>query len=228
MYNNCKIVNPINKHKFTFIMLHPMFCDYTYFDGLLYNFKKYSIYFNNIKFIFPNAPILDIDYPNNKQFNVNSWYNYYTCYDNIDKIDEINLENFNYQTKRIQKILNNEAILLNSYKNIYLGGVSQGGTLVFNILNNINRNIGAIFIVKSLYMHKYINLKQNKNTPIYIYSGNIDEVYTITFQKKMVENLFNYTIYWNIIQNLDHGSKILEEDLFIINSFSNNLTNIKL
>ena len=44
----------------------------------------------------------------------------------------------------------------------------------------------------------------------------------------MVEKLSNYTIYWNIIQNLDHGSKILEEDLFIINSFSNNLTNIKL
>ena len=195
---------------------------------IFYTILKYSKYFDNIKFIFPNAPILDIDYPNNKQFNVNSWYNYYTCYDNINKIDEINLNDFSNETKRIQKILNNEAILLNSYKNIYLGGVSQGATLVFNILNNINRNIGGIFIIKSLYMHKYINLKQNKNTPIYIYSGNIDEVYNINFQKKMIEKLSNYTIYWNIIENLDHGSKILEEDLFIINSFSNNLTNIKL
>lgn len=228
MYNNCKIINPTNKHIFTFIMLHPMFCDSSYFDDFLYNFKKYSKYFDNIKFIFPNSPIIDIDYPNNKQYNVKSWYNYYTCYDNIDKIDEINLHDFSNETKRIQKILNNEAILLNSYKNIYLGGVSQGGTLVFNILNNINRNIGGLFIIKSLYMYKYINLKQNKNTPIYIYSGNKDEIYSIKFQKKMIQKLFNYTIYWNIIQNLDHGSKILEEDLFIINSFSNNLTKIKL
>ena len=228
MYNNCKIINPTDKHIFTFIMLHPMSCDSSYFDDFLYNFKKYSKHFSNIKFIFPNSPIIDIDYPNNKQYNVKSWYNYYTCYDNIDEIDEINLHDFSNETKRVQKILNNEAILLNSYKNIYLGGVSQGGTLVFNILNNINRNIGGLFIIKSLYMHKYINLIQNKKTPIYIYSGNKDEIYNIKFQKKMIEKLFNYTIYWNIIQNLDHGSKILEEDLFVINSFSNNLTNIKL
>ena len=44
MYNDCKIIHPTNKHIFTLIMLHPMFCDYTYFDDLLYNFKIFKIF----------------------------------------------------------------------------------------------------------------------------------------------------------------------------------------
>ena len=34
--------------------------------------------YNSIKFIFPESPIMDVDYPKDKQYNVKSWYNYYT------------------------------------------------------------------------------------------------------------------------------------------------------
>ena len=32
MYANCNIINPKNKHLFSFIMLHPMQCDSNYFN----------------------------------------------------------------------------------------------------------------------------------------------------------------------------------------------------
>ena len=188
MYKNCIIINPKKKHCFTFLMLHPMCYSSEYFDSFITYFSKYYI-FNNIKFIFPEAPLLNIDYPNNKLYNVPSWYNYYTCYDNCSKVDIINIEDFDKQCSRIIEIIKNEAFILNKFNKIFIIGVSQGGTLLFNILNKLPRNIGGLFCIKSIYMEKYIKLKKNKNTPIFIFSGNLDKVYNINFQKKNIRTI---------------------------------------
>ena len=60
---------------------------------------------------------MDVDYPNNKQYNVKSWYNYYTCYNNLNKLDKINSNEFLLQTQKIVTIINNEATRLKTYKN---------------------------------------------------------------------------------------------------------------
>ena len=233
MYQNCNIINASRKHKFTFIMLHPMQCDSKYFYNFLNYFEKISkvnYIFECIKFIFPEASYMNIDYPNNKQYNIQSWYNYYTCYNNINKIDKIDLKDFEYSTSRIINIIYNEAFILNSFKHIYLVGVSQGGTLLFNILNKLPRSIGGIYCIKSIYMHKYIKLKKNLKTPIYIFSGSKDKVYNLNLQKICFQKLKNkkYNIKWTIIKNLDHHKIIAQEHDFIINNFLDNLLNIKL
>ena len=214
-------------------MLHPMQCDSKYFYNFLNYFekiKKIKFIFESIKFIFPEASLMDIDYPNNKQYNIQSWYNYYTCYNNINKIDKINIEDFENSTNRIINIIYNEAFILNSFKNIYLLGVSQGGTLIFNVLNKLPRNIGGLFIIKSIYMDKYIKLKKNVKTPIFIFSGNNDEVYNIKLQKLCFEKLKKrkYNIKWTIINDLDHHKKSNKEYKFIICNFYKNLYSIKL
>ncbi len=214
-------------------MLHPMQCDSKYFYNFLNYFekiKKIKFIFESIKFIFPEASLMDIDYPNNKQYNIQSWYNYYTCYNNINKIDKINIEDFENSTNRIINIIYNEAFILNSFKNIYLIGVSQGGTLIFNVLNKLPRNIGGLFIIKSIYMDKYIKLKKNVKTPIFIFSGNNDEVYNIKLQKLCFEKLKKrkYNIKWTIINDLDHHKKSNKEYKFIICNFYKNLFSIKL
>ena len=231
MYNNCNVINASNKHEFTFILLHPMHCNGDYFNSLVVNFEKnnFSNYiFESIKFIMVNADKIDIDYPNNKLYNISSWYNYYTCNDGIDKIDKINTEQYYIQSNRILNIINNEAFILNNYNRIFLVGVSQGGTLLFDILNNIPRNIGGIFAIKTIYMYKYTKLT-NKfiNTPIYIFSGNDDNIYTIKFQKKCYKKIINkkYKTKWLIKENLDHNTKSLDEDNFIINNFINKINN---
>jgi len=90
-----------SKHKYTFIMLHPMGNNSSYFDDYIDYFKKCNrTLTNSIKFVLPESLTMDIDYPNNKQYNVKSWYNYYTCYNNVNKLDKINTQDFNEQTKK--------------------------------------------------------------------------------------------------------------------------------
>ncbi len=233
MYKDCNIINASSKHKFTFIMLHPMHCDSKYFYDFLNYFEKINkinYIYESIKFIFPEAPFIDIDYPKNKQYNIQSWYNYYSCYNNINKIDKINFNDFEESTNRIVNIIYNEAFILNSFKHIYLVGVSQGGTILFNILNKLPRNIGGLFIIKSIYMDKYIKLRKNVKTPIFIYSGSKDNIYNLKLQELCFKKLKskNYNIKWTIIKNLDHYKIIVKEHQFILNNFLDNLFSVKL
>jgi len=225
MYMNSDIciIKPKYNHKYTFILLHPMCCDYTYFFDFITKFKTntyYSKYYNNIKFIIPNSNIMNINYPNNTLYNVNSWYNYYTCYDGINKIDKINIDDFLESTKKIIDIIKKENAILKSYKKIFIYGVSQGGTLIFNILKLLSKNIGGVFISKSIYMKKYINLNTNKKTPIFIYSGKNDQIYNINFQKKLIKNLKKkYNILFYIENDIDHFQYSDNEFNFILNNF---------
>ena len=221
MYINTIIHNSVKKHKYTFIMLHPMYSDATYFNDHIDYFRKVnSSLTNSIKFILPQSPVMDIDYPNNKQYNIKSWYNYYTCYNNLNKLDKINVSHFNLQTKKIVAIINNEAAVLKSYAKLFVIGVSQGGTLLFNILKFLPQPLGGLLCIKSLYMYKYIHLKTNNSTPLFFYSGNKDNVYSLEFQKKCAKMLEKkYNVNWTIIDGLDHYSKIQDEYDFIFSNF---------
>jgi predicted esterase len=221
MYNNSIIHNNVKKHKYTFIMLHPMFSDSTYFNDYIDYFRKCdTVLTNSIKFVLPESPLMDIDYPNNKQVNVKSWYNYYTCYNNVHKLDKINTQDFISQTNKIITIINEEAAILKSYKKLFIIGVSQGGTLLFNILKFLPHTLGGIFCIKSLYMYKYINLNTHSSVPLFFYSGNKDEIYNLEFQQKCAKLLEHYyVIKWTIIDNLDHHTKIQEEYDFIFRNF---------
>lgn len=216
MYDNTLIINSNKKHKYTFIMLHPMYSDSTYFNDYITYFKNNCIIANAIKFIMPQSPLIDVDYPNNKQYCVKSWYNYYSCYNNLNKVDKISIEDFNEQTSRLVSIINSEAVILNSYKSLFIIGVSQGGTLLFNILNKLPSPLGGLFCVKSLYMYKYIKLRKNRATPLFFYSGTKDTIYNLEYQKKCSQLLERkYKIVWKTVNNLDHYTKIEEEYKFI-------------
>jgi predicted esterase len=165
----------------------------------------------------PQSPLMTIDYPNNKQYNVRSWYNYYSCYNNLNKVDKISIDDFNEQTSRLVNIINSEAAILKSYKSIFIIGVSQGGTLLFNILNKLPNPLGGLFCIKSLYMYKYIRLRKNRTTPLFFYSGTNDEIYNLEYQKKCSKLLERkYKIVWKIITNLDHYTMIEEEYKFVL------------
>ena len=220
MYDNTLIIYSNKKHKYTFIMLHPMCSDATYFNDYINYFKNNCIIANTIKFILPQSPLMDVDYPNNKQYCVASWYNYYSCYNNLNKVDKISIQDFNMQTSRLVSIINSESSILNSYKSIFIIGVSQGGTLLFNILNNLPSPLGGLFCIKSLYMYKYIKLRKNRATPLYFFSGTKDTIYNLEYQKKCSQLLERkYKIVWKTVNNLDHYTKIEEEYKFILERF---------
>jgi hypothetical protein len=69
-------------------------------------------------------------------------------------------------------------------------------------------------------MYKYINLKTHSTVPLFLYSGNKDEIYNLEFQQKCAKLLEHYyVIKWTIIDNLDHHTKIQEEYDFIFRNF---------
>ena len=223
MYANCNIINPTNRHLFTFIMLHPMQCDSNYFNNFLEYFEriyKAKYLYDSIKFIFPESPIMDVDYPKNKQYNVKSWYNYYTCYDNIVDIDIIDVMDYNYQTNRILDIIHKEAFVLNNYDNIFIAGTSQGGTLLFNILNKLPCKIGGIFCIKSIYMYKYTEINFYIETPIFIFTTVHDDIYNYKLQKISFNKIKNKScnFNWIKVKNFLHNEYNEQENIFIINN----------
>jgi predicted esterase len=140
------------------------------------------------------------------------------------------VQDFERSSERIINIIYNEAFILNKFKSIYLVGVSQGGTLLFNILNKLPRSVGGIYCIKTIYMDKYIKLKNNKKTPLFIFSGARDTIYNYKFQKICYEKLKKrkYNINYTVINDLDHYSISNYEHKFIIHNFINNLYDNKL
>ena len=199
-------------NKYTLIFLHGM---YQTNKSLEYIYETINNNFKNIKIIFPNAPIIDIDWPHYKEYNVSSWYNYYS--NNNGKLyhDLISLNDFNREKNRIYKIIKNEIDLLNGKsENIIIGGISQGGTIAFDLALTCDLKLAAFIGIHTILMDDYIKKKLLNNLPIYLFSGKNDEIYDIKLQKRSVENL-NLNIKW-IIKDLTHcESSILETEFLI-------------
>ena len=87
------------------------------------------------------------------------------------------------------------------------------------------KNIGGLFISKSIYMKKYINLNNNKKTSIFIYSGKNDQINKLKFQKKLIKYLEykKFKINWSIEENIDHFTHSDNEYIFVINNFINTI-----
>ena len=207
------IINPTDEHKYTIILLHGM---YSNPNDLLYvsNILKNS--FNFLKIILVHSPIIDINWPEGKECNVNSWYNYYTRNDNLMIHDNINKIQFKEQYLRIDKIIKNENCLIGN--NVILGGYSQGGTLVYDIVFNSNNLIKAGFIFHSVFMDNIIRINNIKNieTPIFIVSGKKDNIYNFKLQEQMINLLKskNARIYWKILNNIGHCEYSNDEEIF--------------
>ena len=179
---------------------------------LTYKLKKNYKY---LKIILPNAPKRNINWKN-----VNSWYNYFTCYDGLMKQDEIDEADFHNQVKRINKIIDEEVKLLGGKsENIIIGGFSQGGTLALHIGLNYCKPIGCIIGMHTILMDNvtYITNECQK-IPIYLFSGKKDQIYNIRLQNKSLKTLkkLKFEIIWKIERNLSHSEYSIHEYPFII------------
>jgi len=224
MNQNNIILNPKKKHIFTFILLHGMSSNNNSFDNFLHFFENnspYKIYFNNTKFIIPASPVINVHYPQQTLYNINSWYDYYTQYDGKNKIDKINTYQFYQQTTRLLSLIKTESNLIKN-KNIYCIGISQGGTLLFNILKFLKFKIGAIIPIDTIYMNNYIKLNFTF-TPIFILTHYHDEIYPFQLQNKYYNLLRkkNITINQTILYHGYHAEESLYQFKFILNSIFN-------
>lgn len=192
------------KHIYTFILLHGMNMDISFLFKIVKKLQKYN---KNLKIILPIAEKININWSHSIEYNISSWYNYYTCYDNLFKHDKININQFNKYTKNINTLLDREINIIKNSKNLVIGGVSQGGTLAFNIGINYHSKIGGIIGIHTIFMNNVIVLKKNyNNIPIFLFSGTNDNIYNIKFQDYSLETLREkyFKIFWFIEKNLEH------------------------
>lgn len=206
-------------YKYTIIFLHGMYQDNKSLDNLVKDIINYN---NLIKVILPNAPIRTITWPNKPENNVNSWYNYFTRQDGTMEHDEINIKQFNKQTDKINEMIENEIKILGDSRKIIIGGVSQGGTLALNIALTSKYKLGGYIGIHTILMNNVISLTNKMNKlPIFLFSGEKDQIYNIKLQKYSFKELykFGYEINWEI-EDLTHCQYSEKENKFIINAIN--------
>jgi len=219
--NNDYIFLPAKKHEYTIILLHGMNETTESLLKLTYKLiKKYQ----NLKIILPNTPKINITWPEETEKNINSWYNYFTRYDGLMKHDKIDENNFYKQVKRINKIIDKEVKLLDGKsENIMIGGFSQGGTLALHIGLNYHEQLGCIIGIHTILLDITKVTDKCQKIPIYLFSGNKDQIYNIRLQNLSLKKLrkLKYEIIWKIIKNLKHSEYSKYEYPFIIKAIHN-------
>lgn len=214
------IFNAIEVHLYTLILLHGMFQTSKSLISIANYIQNYN---KNIKIILPDAPKRNISWSTPPDYNVSSWYNYYTRYDGLFIHDEINKNHFNQQTIRINNLIERESKLIN-YNKIIIAGISQGGTLALNIGLNYKEKLAGIIGIHTILMNNIVNLNNIQKIPIYLFSGNKDNIYNIDFQKESFKKLKLQNINivdWFIENNLGHCEYSIKEYRFIIKSIQN-------
>lgn len=208
-----KIYYPKKQHLYSIIMLHGMYCDNTSFNDLVIKIQKIN---QHVKIILPNAPVRDIDWPEGKENDVNSWYNYFTRKDGELEHDIIDKKQYNEESDKIKKLIEEESTYIN-YSNIILLGESQGGTIVSKLALETKNQIGAFILIDSVFMDNIL-ISNVKYPNIYIYSSENDEVYTVELQKNSVKNLRleDYIVKWYIDKGVNHCDYGAGRDIFIL------------
>tara|TARA_B100000925_G_scaffold194320_1_gene147125 strand:+ start:1737 stop:2396 length:660 start_codon:yes stop_codon:yes gene_type:complete len=213
-------IHPRVLHKNTLIVLHGMYCDAKttkeYFKDLI-DKMPYT------KFIFVESPKMTINWPQGNESNVKSWYNYYTRKDGVLDHDDINIDDMNNQCDILLRIVEKESNLLKDSKKVGICGISQGGTVCLHALMKSNKPLWGVFCLRSVLMVNITTVNPvRQDTPIYIFSGDKDEVYLLKLQKISYIHLeYNgYRIDWHIEQGLNHSDYSDTELKFLYNKLN--------
>ena len=195
------IFNSIEKHLYTIIILHGMFQTYKDLIPLKIAIQKHN---KNMKVILPTAPLRSISWSDKPLHNVSSWYDYYTQKNGLLEHDDINETHFIEQTQRIYKIIDNERKSI-AAQNIIIAGISQGGTIAFNVGLHYKEPLGAIIGIHTIFLNTIIPIESIQRIPIYLFSGRKDSIYNIHLQESSLAKLNEKChIDWHIEDGLNH------------------------
>ena len=118
-----KIYYPKNgyRHKYTIILLHSLYYDHRSFKELIDKICELSDIGVYTKFIIPDAPKRDIDWPEGRETNIRCWYNYFTSRDGELQHDDIDEIQYWEQCSRILSVIKSEAAIIDAVNIIVIG-----------------------------------------------------------------------------------------------------------
>mmetsp|Transcript_151151 Transcript_151151/g.485577 ORF Transcript_151151/g.485577 Transcript_151151/m.485577 type:complete len:252 (-) Transcript_151151:114-869(-) len=193
------IVEPKNEHTHTVIMLHGTYYDGTEFEDLpdlvRQEVKQRGSWdADGIKYIFPHSPL--------NEDGDNFWYDYLADDDAHEMQcdnDEIDLEQWNTQLRRIAGIVENEVAALGDSKKVFLGGNSAGGTIAIHVaLHHCAAPLGGLFCLRTCPMRHSLGPAEPKPgkgepdgslltatvMPVFAYQAGCDDTYIPELQAR--------------------------------------------
>ena len=204
------------KHMRTIILLHCMNQDISEMIDITKYINKYK---KGNKFIIPVADNIDIHWPDGKEKNILSWYNYFTRYDNKVKHDIIDTNQLKNITNEIVNLIKNESKIIDPRK-ITTIGISQGGTVCINAALILQFKIKNVICIDTIFLHSYFDFKFFNNKcrqDFKVFQSSRDTIYNPFFQDYCYDILKNYN---NSVEkkifNLTHCENINTIARFII------------
>ena len=111
----------------------------------------------------------------------NKWYDYYTQRDNHNRHDKINYRQFLNSCDELSNIISNECNYIQP-QNIYLLGISQGGTVCINTSISLTFKIGGTICIDTIFLTDYIKDISFINQTFYTMISKKDKIYNPGFQ----------------------------------------------
>tara|TARA_B110000971_G_scaffold207274_1_gene231336 strand:- start:2071 stop:2697 length:627 start_codon:yes stop_codon:yes gene_type:complete len=109
------------------------------------------------------------------------WYDYYTYRDNHNRHDKINYDQFKYSCEYLKKIIQRELIDIDC-NNLYLVGISQGGTICINTTIGLNCILGGTICIDTIFLSDYMSDISFVEQVFYVLISKKDTVYNPKFQ----------------------------------------------
>ena len=201
--NDIHLIPKTSKYTHTFIWLHGLGdSPQSYLDFFVSN----EIVPKTTKIILLCAPYASVTCFNN--FKANSWFDMYTGNPQTEK--DYNFEDVQKNSLRIFDIIEKESIALNNnYKNIYIGGFSQGAMLSLYIGLSYKKQIGGVVACSGI-LFPQINII-NKDINIFIGHGINDSRINIDLALKSYKPILDFdNVKMKKYNFLDHSMNEIE------------------
>ena len=205
------------KHTTTCIMLHGCYCEGDMFESMPQILNELGGDASGTRFVFPNAPLRTIDWPDGIEQGVSAWYNYFTSKGgtmdaDADEIDEVHLHQV---TRAMHALLDEEAELLGgNTTRIAIGGNSQGGTVALHAALSYPRPLGAVLLGCTVLMRMTrLPAVQPRSLPVFVFTVEKDQEYVPQLQKRCYDRLraVGYAVVSHVEPGQDHYNTSIAE-----------------
>lgn len=184
------IVEPDNQAIATVIMLHGLGADAGDLSALAPYLQTKQ---NNIRFIFPNAPLLPVSL--NGGMLMPAWYDILGLTEDSEQ-DETGIRKAKEQ---IEVLIHQEKEKGIPYRNIFLGGFSQGGALALFAGLHCSEKIGGIIGLSTYLPIADKLMPRHQALSVFMAHGQFDHVVPMRWAKMAVDALqqFGCNVVWH-------------------------------
>jgi phospholipase/carboxylesterase len=211
-------IQPKEDHQYSVIWLHGLGADGHDFEGIVEQLRLNAA--QNVRFIFPNAPIQAITI--NGGMEMRAWYDILVMA--LER--QVDLNGIYQSAKLIEQLIEREQNNGIAAEKILLAGFSQGGVLALHVGLRYPKQLAGI-IALSCYLPTLAQLDTeasatSKNTPVFIAHGILDSVVAVESGKAVFDTLQTqgYKVEWHDYL-MEHAVCIEEIDR--ITTFINNI-----